>query len=362
VKIERDIIIISVLYLPAAPGLFIGTTLVLLYFLITKRINNISFIYQLILLVITTIFIGGFYWMTSAKGSAKPGNYFEYYTSPLALKTAINILGSITVKMFLALFPFGVLLYLTKQKLKNTMIIIPALLVVGGGIAWAVFHLMFDSVQLWGMVYIAVTIVFGFYWLCYSIIKYPKTKWYIVILFLLLIFQNYNDFKSGFRKIDQRYYSEVLKEINTESPENNFVFYLPPSDIKNSFNKNVIVYTPLNYLIGKVKNYQPLCLSVFDIPIDTNNIYVREMEEGIIRRTPFYQYAIKKWKINSNLDIETLQLQFIEDYNVEYLIFKDENQIPISIKSKIMKVINPENSEGYKFAVLKSQSFVKINQ
>jgi len=346
------ILVIAILYLPVAPGLFIGMTVGLIFMLSLGVINKKNFFIQLFFLLFTTFLIAGFYWITAVKGNASSVNYTDYYSSPLAIKTAINILGSISIKMFLALFPFGILLLLIKQKLKNPLVVIPVFLVAGGGVAWALFHLMFDSVQLWGMIYIAITIVFIYYLLVYTFINIRNLRWYIVILIGLLFYQNISDLKSGFRQINKTFYKKVLSQIDTIDIDNKFVFFLPPSEIKNSFNKNVIVYTPLNYLIGKVKNYQPLCLSVFDIPIDTNNIYVREMEESIIWRTPFYQYAIEKWKTNPNLDIETLQLQFIEDYNVEYLIFKDEKQIPVSIKSKIMKVIIPENSEGYKFAVL----------
>jgi len=229
-------------------------------------------------------------------------------------------------------------------------------LIVGGSLlAWmgvydlmATFQVFSNTSQSCINVVIAILLV-------YTLMKSDIKKTIAIPLILLPILYNFytpllpNDQYFSNRTGFSKEYLSAIKTSMDEKDKPLGVYFKHESEYTNYYLK----YVRLNVLgayMEYIKPYfTPLCLSVYDIPKEAderlNALVEKEVETNI-----FYQYVLDKRKENPATTIATAQLDFIEEYNIQYAVFSEKASIPEGIQALAKEQFIDKNS-GEKFIV-----------
>lgn len=129
------------------------------------------------------------------------------------------------------------------------------------------------------------------------------------------------------------------------------VFYKSGKDFTSVFSKNINVYIPNAFLIMKYKEFNPVCLSVFDIPMSKEKL-LHDTEETIIRNSVFNRFIQVQKKNHEFVSVEQSQLDFIKKNKVKYAFTYLNSRLPDTIQSLVVTSAT-DSTNGITFYQLK---------
>ena len=336
--------------------LFIGFTLLSLF--ISKKINLSTFIRHAGIPLFAIAFIGSYYLLIDYLNNKNAIAVNVISTTSHAfswlvyLKTAFNCFAGQLIKSALSLLFFLIVFFViirTESKeednIKNIFAVI-IIIHIASLLSYALFHNRVDAVQLWTNIYLPLSAVVGFMAIAYLINSKTRILSLIAILLIVLCLIQARPFQR-FQKINQEYTKQLFQKYDGGVS----VFYKSEKDFSSVFSKNVNLYSPSAFLIMKYKEYNPVCLSVLDIPISKKKL-LHDAEENIIQNSVFYKFIQVQKKNNKFVSPEQSQLDFMQQYKVKSVFTYLHSALPDTLQSLVLTSVT-DSINGITFYQLK---------
>lgn len=254
-------------------------------------------------------------------------------------RTVINICIGANIHLFIVFLPF-LLIFIGQYKKVYTnnkeLIIYSIILYILALISWALLHKMDNSVQLFSNLILPLIILLIITFGCSIINDTSNTKKWLT-LFFILILCSYNfiqTIKKQTLKNDTEYLENTLSEAKNTNGNGAFIY--DKSKYNSYFSKISNYSVPglhLSYISSK---FQPISLSVFDIPLDKTQV-LYNAEKELVKTSIFYKYVENQKQKKRFVSIEQSQIDFIKEYNIEYLITSEKAILNEKLQSLVKK-------------------------
>lgn len=342
-----------------APAILISVSLLILFLFFTKEISFRTLIKYSIPIAIILVFIGCYtmfiHYLNDLNLHTKPVQ--KEYSTPVSIgyyiKTAFNCFAGQIIKSILSLFPFIILLvlYYKKQKkhIKSLLgiSIVFIILHFSSLFSYAIFFNSVDAVQLWTNIYLPLSAIICFLVIAFVVSEGNNYLSAFAFALISLCCYQVNTLQST-QEINKEYTKAITKKYSGQEA----VFFKSGNDFTSVFSKNINMYSPNPYLIMNFSDYNPICLTVFEIPKSSSDILVRA-EEEIIRNSVFYKFIEEQKKHNQFVSIENSQVDFIRKYKIRYAFVYPNSTLPKLIQPYIHSEIK-DTVEGIRFYTLSS--------
>lgn len=353
-------ICIPFVFISTAIGVFSGLFLFLIY---TKVFLKRKINLEMLILLLSAVFIYLFYKLQPAIETHVSTNFSSMFLEilkPSYLKTIINIFGGTTIQFALIFFVYS-LLYLLNNKPKDILksnfelIILACLIYVITLLAWGALHNYTSIVQVFSNISVVVFNLLATFVLL-NVVKQNKILKplnIILTIFIMISCVKISMFNLSSR-FNYSYNNKYLVEIEQSSDllNKNGAFIYTENDYKSSrFSYIANFAKPGGYLIYSQNKTFPLSISPHSYPLSNDNV-IREREMASLKTTPFWKYVEHQKQLHTFKSIPESQAQFIDQYNINYLICTKEVVLPPQLSIKIKKEIIDENT-GERFYLLK---------
>ncbi len=322
---------LSIVYPTVLPAVIALLAMLIILELIKKRGASISFLLCPLFVFILLALMLYFFKIKDVGGSSV--GFIKLYVGDISeyLRTIINITGSSVCKIFLSTLPFTILLVLTIRSIINKGLLFfigCSILFQGFGLlAWCLLFRMPDSVQLWFNIYLPVFSLLIFLALIFAI---RDKRFWVKSLGWILILANiflHFPFKKNY-SIANDQQKKILDKIQS-SNNNQFAFIKAPVEYNSIFAKNVSFGIIGGYFSYFNESYAPICINSTEIAI------LSEWENNFIKAAPF-----TKWANHQNEPLEKLQLAFIKQNNIRFVLVSTKAAIPNLIKQNAVTLMN----------------------
>jgi len=305
-------LVLSFVYTMASPVFFISSCL---FILLKKRVINFKFLKLVSPLILTTIFFFTFYKLNGSANQHIVENPLLDTFTLFGIKTAINIIGKMSIQIIICSLPFIGLVFLFKENISKNIIKYLLLIYFISLGMWAVVFSMHDSVQLWANAFLPFYNVILIYFVFIGIKNSNYSMKRVLFIFSLIIVS---------LKYNKTIPSELQNSINSENyRDKNFIYILNTKKYSDIFSKVENVYqgntNSLFYLNDNLKIY---CISTERIK-PTN-----KSEKVIIDKLIFKKYC----KLNNDKTITENKINFIVNNKINYLLI-DEPIIPKDLEN-----------------------------
>jgi hypothetical protein len=314
------LLMLPLVNISTAPGAFLLAGIVALL-----RIKNLRFLFEsglkVLALAIFLILLYRIGQTPAGASSFKIGNLFE----AKYLKTFINVIAGSAIQQAVIYFPIIILLLirwrnLLMVSLKDYVMVASCFFVFI--LPWAFFHENPNSIQLFSNFFVpflsclALTVLLQLW--SFTIAEKVWTPVVIMVLLALPVDGFVRDVRERARLMHGTPKTNPIAVVN-------FLANVPNpigAYLSNEFtwaSSSTIFSSPdskFQQFVNRPR-FQAVCISVFEIPITPGIQY--EFEKNLIESSFFWQYVQSK-RLLQNDSIEDLQLQFIHDYKINYII------------------------------------------
>jgi hypothetical protein len=327
------LLILPLINISTAPGAFVLAGIFVLTWLKADKRMAIE---AAVKLMLVAIFIGFFYTMGK---KAAPGPVFQItdYLETSFLRTVLNIVGGAAIQqaiIFAPLFLLPAIFFRQFGLYRLTQYLIPLVVYFAFIIPWSLFHRNPNSVQLFSNAFVPFAGYFAIFIVLHLTTKknssaFQKITGTIILLSfpLAAIYNDINErislrpfFSSGPSK-------ELITFFNTVKNPVGVYF----SDRYDWASKSTVFASSdifFQQFVDRPK-FHSISLSVFEIPIDTGIHKV--FEQKMIESSIFWKFAHASPDFDRS-DISKYQRQFIEQYNVDYIITSIGYPLPDDVK------------------------------
>jgi hypothetical protein len=338
--------IAAIAFINILPSLVIAVLILVCLFFFTKREIIIKLLPGIIIFCLTILYFAVFYFIhtTSVSNNSVEGNH-----SPLSkvsifsisgCKSFINIIIGGSFQYFI-LMPFLILIggffffYRKKKAIRDTFQVVEKdffgvfiTLFISGLLAWGLLYkTTLESVQFFSNLFIPLAAIFITIVLMYCMKGiFNWVSWGLIAL-MLLINVYHSSSPSLFDKREWKFLS-----IFSENADSKWVNFRNLSEFNSIFNKNSIVYQPLEVLAYKFPRYSNASLNTVNIPINGVGDYVSD-ENKLVMNSPFYKFKISNEAENSFLGIEPAQLEFIKENKIKYISVSPFTDLPHALQN-----------------------------
>lgn len=274
---------------------------------------------------------------------------FGFTTKPIPIiyyiKTAFNCFVGQLIKSTLSVLPILICFYIFKKnysiKINKELIVILITIHIASILAYSIlFGLMVDSIQLYSYIFVPMNAVCCFLIIQFFIFSNSKPWLFVAIIFIGLSMYQYF-YRLPTNSIDQKPYTAILK-IYKNNP---IAIFKGEKDFSNLQEKGVDGYFPYPYLKFYLNNYNPVCLTTLDIPIDSNSsINLINTEKEFVLTSTFYRFIQKQKNENKFKSIEQSQLDLIKENNIHSVFVYKNAQLPLLIRKTVVDSVYDKNT------------------
>ena len=321
---------LSIVYPTVLPAVIAMLAILIILELIKRKRVAISFIIcQLFVFILLALML---YIFKVKDVSGSSIGFIELYVGDISeyARTIVNITGSSICKIFLSTLPFTILLLVTIRSFikKGLMYFIGfSILLQGFGLlAWGLLFRMPDSVQLWFNIYLPIFSLLIFLALIFAI---RDKRFWVKSLGWILILANiflHFPFKKKY-SIANDQQKKILNKIQSYN-NNQFAFIKAPVEYNSIFAKNVSFGIIGGYFSYFNESFAPICINSTEISI------LSEWENDFVKAAPF-----TKWTNQQNAPLENLQLAFIKQHNIRFVLVSTKADIPNLIKQNAVTLL-----------------------
>lgn len=257
-------------------------------------------------------------------------------------KTVFNCFAGQTIKSLLSILPYLALslfvIYPNWKKISKHFRVILFLVVLhfSSILAYAIFFNRVDAVQLWTNMYVPLSAIVCFV-LFFHILRFGKILLRLTAgFFLLLSIKQAGVFTRG----------PVISPSSLQNIRNSYtgkaaVFFKSGNDFTSVFSKNINMYAPYPYLTIFYPDYNPVCLSVFELPRSKEFILFKQ-EEEFINNSIFYKFVQIQKIQHRYISTEQSQLDFIRQHQVEFAFVYRHSQLPAQLLPYVLQGVKDE--------------------
>lgn len=296
----------------AAPAILISIGIYLLYLVTFHKITLNNFIRYSLIILSGCIFLGVYTWsihIINDKNTLPdtlpphPISFsgFHYF------KTLINSFAGQVIKSIMSLLPYLLLFFIVmRKKIRDNDLVGLAILFfiihISSIAAYAVFSNLFDAVQLWTIVYVPLTGIAFFLMMGYILAENNFIVKILVAVLIILSVKQAAIFSRG-PKINEKFTSEVRNIYDGST----MVYFKSKDDFTTFFTKNINMYGPCGFLKMYYKEYNPVCLTYFEIPKSETEV-LRRTEDEYIANAAFYKFVQLQKMHHQYISMEQSQL------------------------------------------------------
>lgn len=360
--------IISLLFLPVvfistAPGVMgVVSCYFLLDLILTKKWK--MFLFQSWPIVALGLWFGVLYFGSYFGGQGNISSYhsglsFNFFSFQY-FKTMINVIGGATIQMGVIYLPIIILLGVfnrqiqAKKLYQEKFVLVLFSILALSLFSWAVLHQMPDSVQLFSNFSVSLLNIVSYivlFWLFHLVrISWKKISLILVTAILMSTSVYYLLTEALSRPVEEKseaalvkFFDQLKIHFKQTAPIGGFIN--DKSEYNSIFSKNSSFSAMGSYLMKINDQAHATSLSVFEIPLDSiSQRYA--FEKKMIESAPFYKFVMQQKEKSQYTNIAQSQLDFIEDFNIEYLVVSKQASISIQLESKIKnEVVHPMTGE-----------------
>ncbi|MDB5226404.1 MAG: hypothetical protein JWN78_597 [Bacteroidota bacterium] len=328
----------------AAPAILISIGIYLLYLITFHKITLNNFIRYSLIILSVCIFLGIYTWWIHIINDKNtlPGTFPTHpvsFSGFYYFKTLINSFAGQVIKSLLSLLPYLLLFFIAMWKNIKNNFLLAALAVlfiiihISSIVAYAIFSNLFDAVQLWTIVYVPLTCIVIFLMMGYLFSQDNLVVKILVIVLFIFSVKQAAIFTRG-PGINEKFTSEVRKIYDGST----MVYFKAKEDFTSFFTKNINMYGPCGFLKMYYKEYNPICLTYFEIPKSETEV-LRRTEDEYIANSSFYKF-VQLQKINHQYtSIEQSQLDFIKKFNVRFAFTFPNSKLPKSVVPLVLSSV-----------------------
>jgi len=374
---KYSLAIIALLALPiisigSAPGVLSGIILFSIVGVILKRLEK-RLAFKISAYSFLFLFSIACFYLFSPKPSLEIDNFKEVmnlktWLSFDSYKTILNIYVVTIFQYIIYYLPFILLLTLFSSSVRANLfkiktISIPSLFLICVFIAslssWAFLNLLGNASQFFSngvSVVLNVWIVAGLIYVR-SVIK--KKRLYLVVLFLILIPNFYYSYSKNENMLSVNYEDRFVLKVNSEinlidkRVVNGGVIFskIEMENLTFLRRKAFHVFPSAYYTNYAEKTVNIENLSVLDAPQLKDELNERRSKAYMVS-APFYLFVQKQKDESKFITIEKSQLEFINEFNLSFVVVRKDAEIPSYIV-EIQKEIIIDNKSGDRFILLK---------
>lgn len=324
-----SLVIASLLYLVVAPGVAIALPILLA--LAWRR--GLVGIGDLRRLAPFGVGVAGWllYLYSGQGGGPESAALREYYGTIEAPLRGARVLASILATSLLSYAPlWAIWRWIHYQRPDERFPGLSFLLVLQGGalLSYAVLHPRFNSVQHWSILYVALaplalSALFARYW---EVLPPSGAKRGVFIgLCLWLLLQNWPGRKGpALDVVEMRRTQYAVADFATPGT---IGFIRDPSEVVTAFDRYVALNIPLAELLLVADTYDPICLSVGDIPEGTSALY-RAYESDRNGRAPMGTFVTQLKRAGKYRDYPQAQADFVRSSKIRWVLLSPLATMP----------------------------------
>jgi hypothetical protein len=354
---------LPVVFISTAPSILTSVFIYSFVQYLSLRSDKRHFFNIALFSITTASFIAGFYYMFGSQGihlqeAAKVDSLLSKMDT---IKTAVNIIGGTTIQFFILYFPIIVTLLLSYKmnvnffylKKFSPVWLIP-LIYIFSLMSWAFLNFMPDAVQLFSNITVSLLNICSFIIVAVVLsnsFSYSKKIIALSSVVLMVALSSINTCKEQIRQLSHspEYLKSVFIKLNGINPIGG---YIQDKEVYSSiFTKNSNFAALGLYLSSIGSVYHTISLSVFDIPLIPTDRYYSS-EKGMVEATTFYKYVHQEKERGKFKNISEYQVDFINTYNLDYIIVSKKVQLSPLIQSKVKEQI-VDSLTGERFLFLK---------
>lgn len=341
-----------------APAVFICLAVYILLLFALKETGFRDFIFHglwmsgaLILIGLHTLWINHLNRETGLANGAAP-SVKDTISLLYYFKTAFNCFAGQGIKSILSLLPyFALSVFVVSPDWKKVrqhyrVILFVIVLHFSSILAYAIFFNRVDAVQLWTNIYVPLSAIICFILFIFSFSQGKTVVKLVAILFLLLSIKQGGLFSRG-----TPIQPSTLHYLKTHYNGKASIFFKSGDDFSSVFTKNINMYAPYPYLNIFYPDYNPVCLSIFDIPKSDNPI-LRRTEDEIIENATFNKFIQVQKRKKHFVSVEQSQLDFIRLHHIEFAFVYRHSQLPAQLVPYVLEY-RKDDTEGITFYRLK---------
>lgn len=164
----------------------------------------------------------------------------------------------------------------------------------------------------------------------------------IVAVNLYVNLWNYSGEFSRGTKLEVSYYQLLAAEAEQLGPVK-FGYFKSYDRYSPSSHRNPYIKPAGTNLSMFVNNYLPVCLSVFEIPV--NNFPIsHHMERSRVESTALFNHLRESYDVLDSEDRQRMILQFIEEQQINFIVYDSEILLPKGLKESARKHYDNENA------------------
>lgn len=351
------LLVLPLLFISTAPSILLAVFIYsfIQYFLSIKKKKK--FISTALASLTIVSFIALFYYIFGSKG-VHLNEATKIDTSlfdTVIVKTAINIFVGTSLQIFILYAPIVIpLFFFFKVNWKvslikyNSLWLIPIIYTLSL-LSWACLNFMLDAVQLFSNItisllniscFIAVVAVNKY---LHGIQKAIFTSFIFIMIATSCIY-TFKDLNNHLLN-SPTYIKTIYQKVKGLNP---IGIYIQDKAAYNSvFAKNSNFAALGLYLSSFGSAYHTISLSVFDIPLSANERYYNS-EREMVESTTFYKYVQRQKEKSQFNNITQSQIDFIDEYNIDYLIVANSVNLHPLIQEKVKEqIVDPVTKERF---------------
>lgn len=341
----------------AAAALLLSVGAILLLLFATRKISFKQAMRFSLPVLLTLLYIGAytqFSWYSNRQHAVQQV-FAVKQEAPIPLMTyirlAINCFAGQFIKSVLSLAAYLLLVLLLlrdKEKVNQLREPLTLLLVlhVCSIAAYAVFSFLgVDTVQLWSIVYVPLSAIFCFL-IVIVLLETAKPLWYIPLFLLIALSVRQSLLLLRGKTVDMEYMASVKRVYDGSTA----VTFISEDFMDRDWSKNINLYPPSPGLKMYYKAYNPVCLSVFEVP-DSRNAHFQKALEEIKHNSVFFRYTQWQKERGKFISTEQSKLDFIEQYKVKFIFTYGKAKLPAPLIPQIKSMARDTTCDTYFYAL-----------
>jgi hypothetical protein len=329
-----------------APGILLALPVFACYLLISRREKQKGY-YLLFGSFFIAFFIAGFYLVGRSGTSIHQANLAEHLRVSVftGLKRGLKLGAEAIIQIgaLYAVYLLAVLLLVPFRSLKECYrkergLILAGLIFSCSLVVWLILKDMIDAFQLFLGISVPLLNILLVIFLARNL-TLSKQKivvgCFLVLLAGLTIPQSIKVGKIR-PEPENRYVPEVLKATADLNPVGAFI--RGKGEYWIIFTMNTNTYPLGDYLVLNSPRHHTIGLSIFDIPLEPQQEYF-ETKKKLVAQTSFFQFVQKQKAKGTYRSVPQSQADFVEQYNIEYVLVGKSGQLPQELAAQVKKVI-----------------------
>jgi hypothetical protein len=346
-----SLLMLPVLFISCAPGVLSGLSayFILNYFFTDRNLRLLTSNLAKTSAIGLFIFLINFYPTSYHHENhiSNVGNNLDIFAFNYLL-TCVNVVGGTIVLLVCLYLPVVVIFLLIKRKIfwpafnLFNLFTASTIVVIFSLICWAALHRMPDSVQLFSNFTICFLNIISIFTILYAAKKFNGYRRVICMtLYGLLIFlsamhtiREVKSLETNQQIVERdKFFKEVRGIFKGINPIG--VYIRSKEEYNSVFVKNSKFATPANFLLSINDRCHQISLSVFDIPLDDNSPLF-SFESGLVTSSTFYRFVQNQKLGNRFVSVEQSQIDFINQYHIQYIVASPHVKIPYMILNKVI--------------------------